>query len=195
MNAHAGRVIVVDDRSNDSTRIIARNCGATVILGPGRGKGAAMMTGLRFVTSSRVAFIDGDLLGFTPAHVIALTRDNRGMVIGYRDNASWTLSRLPPIGGERCLPTHIARSVNLAGYGAELQLNAAIAHTGLPVSKILLHGVTTTSGYLGPWRLLTIAPHMVANLPGLMRYILGTRQQWEETGVLSETEHVNPMTS
>jgi polyisoprenyl-phosphate glycosyltransferase len=195
VNANVGRVYVVDDCSLDNTAVIARNCGAYVVNGPSRGKGAAMMCGLRFATSHRVAFVDADLVGVTSAHITALTNDNGGVIVGYRDNASWMLSRLPPISGERCMPTAIARSVNLSGYGAESQLNAAVADAGLPVDKILLHGVTTTTNYLGPWRLVTIAPHALPHLPSLIRYAAATRQRWTEqarTASQEHSQHVQP---
>lgn len=52
--------IVVDNGSRDDTAEVARNLGATVVLEPRPGYGAAVHAGLEAATSDFVAVIDGD---------------------------------------------------------------------------------------------------------------------------------------
>jgi hypothetical protein len=143
--AGRGQVIVVDDGSSDRTGEEAVRAGCDVLLrGPGQGKGAAMRLGLRAVSTPRVAFSDADLRGFGPEHVHQLLdAGDDGQVVGLRDGAE-LFSWLPPIGGERVVPTDLARSTVLDGWGAELALNAQVATAGLPSRHVRMPGVTNT---------------------------------------------------
>lgn len=136
------RIIVVDDKSSDSTAAVARSNGAFVINGPGIGKGEAMRHGLSFVTSDRVVFADADITGFMPNHAQYLMLDYPGMIVGLRDNGSALLPFLPPISGERSLPTWIAKNTPLVGYGAELSLDSAVRRAGLPITRFTMFGVS-----------------------------------------------------
>lgn len=54
------RVVVMDGHSDDSTAELARSAGAEVHLDPGKGKGAAIRTGLNVVTEPVVVLMDAD---------------------------------------------------------------------------------------------------------------------------------------
>ena len=55
------RVLVVDDGSTDGTAQAAQQAGATVLrLSPNRGKGAALMQGVRETSAPLLLFLDGD---------------------------------------------------------------------------------------------------------------------------------------
>jgi glycosyltransferase involved in cell wall biosynthesis len=57
----AHRVLVVDDGSSDGTAAAAESAGAAVLrLSPNRGKGVALMEGVRATTAPLVLFLDGD---------------------------------------------------------------------------------------------------------------------------------------
>lgn len=168
--AGRGWVIVVDDGSTDRTASAAVRAGADVVLrGPGQGKGAAMTAGLAAVSTPRVAFCDADLSGFAPTHALALTAEHPGQVVGIRDNGAGLLGWLPPIGGERVVPTDLARSTELAGWGPELALNAAVAAAGLPARHLRLVGVDHRHRS-GPLTALRLAPHALRHGPGLVAY-------------------------
>lgn len=140
-----GRIIVVDDCSTDDTMREAFAHGASVIPGPGMGKGAAMRTGLQFVSTERVIFSDADIVGLTAGDVAELAAPFPGMICGLRDNGSELFGPVPPITGERSLPTAIARATPLGGYGAELALDSAIGRAGLPVRTFTMRGVRNPS--------------------------------------------------
>lgn len=168
--AALGAVIVVDDGSTDGTGQVAGHAGASVVAGPGVGKGEAMAEGLRHVRTRRVAFSDGDLAGLSVGHVRALCVPYIGQTVGLRDNGSRLLSAaVPPISGERCLPTAVALSADLRGWGAELALDAAVAEAGLPTRRVVLRGARNPSrgGALVAAR---IAPYALRHAAGLAAF-------------------------
>jgi phosphoserine phosphatase SerB len=54
-------VIVVDDKSEDNTRTIATQAGATVIISASRGKGISMKEGIDASTNEFLVFLDADI--------------------------------------------------------------------------------------------------------------------------------------
>jgi glycosyltransferase involved in cell wall biosynthesis len=132
------RVIVVDDRSSDNTRRVASAHGATIVDGPGLGKGQAMMTGISYTSARRVCFCDGDLRGFQPWHADILLRPSDGEIIGrVNTQLAWSLS------GQRSLPRGLIAGLYLNGYAAERQIGDAVRAACLPVYHVELSGVTT----------------------------------------------------
>ncbi len=140
-----GRIIVVADACTDRTEEIAGELADLVVPVAVRDKGSAMAAGLRQVGTENVAFCDADLEGLLPAHVEALLghRPSRCMVVGLRDGHRRIFGRLPPISGERRVPTSLASEARLeaTGWQAELRLNATAARAGLPWYHLVLVGV------------------------------------------------------
>ena len=174
---HIGNVIVVSDLSKDRTAPIARNAGAIVVKGPGKGKGQAMMRGLQEVKSHRVIFADADLDGLTVNHVNALASPVFGMLVGFRDkgrfNFATVAAALPPIAGERSLPTRFVRSLRLDGYGAEMQINTAIVRQHMRAYHFIMKGVTGKVR-AGPARLIDVTPYLRTELMqygGLVKWL------------------------
>ena len=65
-----GEIIVVSDGSIDNTAIVAESMGAKVIqLSSNKGKGGAMMVGVKASSHPVILFLDADLLGLTPEHI------------------------------------------------------------------------------------------------------------------------------
>ena len=60
-NVLVNEVIVVDDKSEDSTASVALNAGAKVITSEIRGKGTSMKDGLNAAANEWIIFIDGDI--------------------------------------------------------------------------------------------------------------------------------------
>jgi glycosyltransferase involved in cell wall biosynthesis len=166
-----GNVIVVSDLSHDRTSTIARNAGATVVKGPGLGKGQAMLRGLKEVKTPRVIFADADLAGLSIPHVNALAEPAFGMLVGFRDKGRFNFvavsSPFPPIAGERSLPTRFVRSIPLEGYGAEMQINERVALAGMRVYHFIMRGVTGKMK-VGPFRAIDVAPY--ARIPAFTQY-------------------------
>lgn len=120
-----------------------------------------MMRGLHEVTSPRVIFADADITGLSVKHVNALATPTTGMLVGIRDLGQFNFltvgAKLPPIAGERSLPTRFARTLKLDGYGAETQINIAVVKNNLRVWHFIMRGVTGKVR-AGPARLFNVAP-------------------------------------
>jgi glycosyltransferase involved in cell wall biosynthesis len=168
-------VVVVADACTDATAQVARGLGARVIAIDAADKGTAMAAGLAAVGSDDVLFLDADLIGLLPGHVQALASipPPDGMVVGLRDNGPFTDSGLPPITGERRLPTAFAKSVPLAGtgYRAELLIDAAVGRAGLPHRHYRMVGVSNpVRSWRHPLMWADLAVTAIANAPALVRY-------------------------
>jgi glycosyltransferase involved in cell wall biosynthesis len=146
-----GRIIVVNDQSEDNTASTAIAHGAHfVVNGPGKGKGQAVQVGLVFVTTAMVCLCDADLTGFTTEHAeILMDAMPYTMMLGipeFTPNLPWAhkIKDTPiweELTGERCLPTPLLYGIELHGYAMEVQINAAVARAKYPVVKRNLNGV------------------------------------------------------
>lgn len=167
-----GKVIFVDDGKNRGVWR-ARLAGARIIHGDGNGKAAAMRAGLNKVTSDRVIFADADIEGFGVEHARRLAQPCSGMVVGLRDNSSVFLGPIPPVSGERSLPSFVAGAAlaNVNGYGAELAMNAAIGNLGLPAETFIMRGAVNPrrQPLRRAWQVLRVAP---GHLLGLIRFMV-----------------------
>nr|WP_279587060.1 glycosyltransferase [Amycolatopsis arida] len=145
-------VLVVDDGSTDDTAPVAARRGASVVAGPGRGKGEAMRAGVAATGAEVVVFLDADLTGLRPDHVDRLVRavraDRAGMAIGLFDRGP-VLNRvflhlLPRLSGERALRRTLFTSLDPAdvrGYRVEAALNSRAADADVPVIAFVLDGM------------------------------------------------------
>src|SRR6201997_3713680 len=98
VRAHVGKVIVVDDHSQDNTGLAAAKSGASVIRHPQRlGKGAAIKTGLRRAAAENYEyflFLDGDGQhdpSEIPSFVDKVSRSKTDLVVGNRMNNPATM--------------------------------------------------------------------------------------------------------
>ncbi len=139
--------------------------------------------GLRYVTTERVLFVDADLVGLRPEHVVAMCVISpldgqlvgvRGQVDGMPINAP--IAVWPSISGERRLPTALGRSLRLrgAGWRVETEINAAVARARLPHRQIVLRGVANPikkglGKALREW--VQVAGVTVLYAPELARYV------------------------
>lgn len=145
------RVLVVDDGSKDRTWNVATNAGAEVLsISPNRGKGNAMLTGLRATSSQLVGFFDADLVGLRPEHVERLASvSQRGyeMTCGLRDYGFFgnpVQLMGPLITGERICSREMLNQVPLScwsGYAIETAMNTTARRTGARVACVLLPGL------------------------------------------------------
>jgi glycosyltransferase involved in cell wall biosynthesis len=156
-------VIVVANGCTDDTARKATEAGAFVLYAEVPNKGAAMTEGLRYVDTAGVLFCDGDLSGLTSTHVegMLVLPPHNGQLCGLTDNPIVGLSRfLPPITGQRRLPTTVARTISLdgSGYEAELRIDAAIGRKRLPHRTVILRGVSNPHrAGVNPWRFTRMA--------------------------------------
>lgn len=94
-------LLVVDGRSTDGTREIARALGATVIEDPGEGKGSALRAAIPHIMSDYVVMVDADGTYATDAIasvVGSLLHDQADVVMGRRTAALGAMSWLHQLG-------------------------------------------------------------------------------------------------
>lgn len=165
--------VVIADGCSDLTASVARSLGARVYEIDAGDKGTAMATGLGLVADMDTLFLDADLRGLRKEHVEALATAPPlgGMVVGLTEGAIPT--GLPPISGERRIPTAFGQGLKLAGLGfrAELAIDAAAARAGLPHRHFALKGVTNpTRQWRHPLMVADLAMFALAESPALALY-------------------------
>ena len=110
------RAVVVDNGSTDGSGDLARSLGATVVLEPQRGFGAACFAGLRAATAPVVAFCDADgsfdlgQLPLVTGPVLAGTAD---LVLGARRPSTWNAWPLHARLANRVLALELRRRTGL----------------------------------------------------------------------------------
>jgi len=153
-------IVVVDDGSTDNTHAIAGTHPAmgagrlrVLCLSPNQGKGAAMLEGAEATDADVLVFFDADLIGLTSAHVNALVAPvvsgSVMMALGvFRHGRGATdLAQLlvPNISGQRAIRRDVFLSIpclTKTRYGVELAITHHIQQNGLPMTRVVLGGVT-----------------------------------------------------
>lgn len=154
-------ILVVDDGSKDDTALQARSAGATVLeLRPNRGKGGAMLEGLRAAKGEVILFLDGDMVGFSRAtlramtdpveagtydQVIVVSDDATSLTGGGNDDQSWEGRVI--LSGQRAVRREfLERLPDLAwaGYGIEVWINDVVDRFGGRSAIFRLPGVQAT---------------------------------------------------
>lgn len=178
-------VFVIANGCTDDTYAVAREHGALAFTNPVGDKGTAMRQGLGLVNTERVLFVDADLAGLTSAHIDAMMTAPPldGQLAGVTESVLTGLTKLlPPITGQRRLPTEFARTLALAssGYAAELRIDAAVGRAALPHKVVVLRGVTNpTRAIPSPWRFAK----MTAAVIGASLYLAPELVAYERGGV------------
>lgn len=175
--ANVGPIVTVADACTDGTARIAAQYGEVVVT-EAADKGSALAAGLARVSEALTLFVDADLVGLQPAHVVALAtlEPLGGQLVGLTEDNPAT--PLPPVSGQRRLPTEFLRRLDLRGngYRVEILIDSAVGNAGLPWRHLVLHGVHNPSRNLahpGMWPAVLWTG--AANLGGLARYTFGAR--------------------
>lgn len=150
----ASEIIVVNDGSTDDTSKIARDCGAKVIdLKKNIGKGGAIYKGTKETNADIVVFIDADLIGLKPKHVIALVdpllKDKADMTVGKfisgRLRTDISQKMFPSISGQRAVKRSFIeamKDLELSRYGVELAITKYAKEAGLTIVEVPLDDLT-----------------------------------------------------
>jgi glycosyltransferase involved in cell wall biosynthesis len=150
-------IIVVCDGCEDDTAAVARSYkGVRVVELPyNRGKGAAMVAGVRETDAPVLAFVDADLTGLKPEHldkiILPILTGTCEMCVGvFRGGKFWsdTAQRISPyISGQRALRRSLFDSIPYLDelrMGVEVTLNTFAKRQKARVTRVVLHGVSNT---------------------------------------------------
>lgn len=152
--AGLGRVLVVDDGSDDDTAARAQAAGAEVLrLERNVGKGGAVSAGVNALDEDVVILLDADLVGLTTKHlrslagpVLAGTVDmTRGVFEGGRWSTTAAQKMLPQLNGQRAVRRELLCGLpELAAsrYGIEVVITEEAKAAGWRVRDIPMEGVT-----------------------------------------------------
>ena len=168
-------IVVVDDGSTDSTLAVARAWAqqdgriTSCRLSQNQGKGGAMLSGVKALSTDLVLFLDADLIGLRPYHlqtlclpVLAGAGDMTIAVFrrgGARTDAALRLT--PYLSGQRCLRRLAAAQAlsRMAGtrYGVEVALTDYAKHHHWQTQYVNWYGLTHTMkedkrGRLAGWQ-------------------------------------------
>lgn len=147
-------VIVVSDGSTDATAQNAAAAGARVIeLEENRGKGGAMAVGVQQSRGEILLFLDGDLVGLTPAHVEELVRPvlkgKAPMTIGIFESGRMATDLAqaiaPYLSGQRAVRRSVLEDLSemeVSRFGVEIALNRYIKDRQLKPVEVPLRDLT-----------------------------------------------------
>ena len=159
-------VIVVSDGSEDNTAAIAAELGATVVnLSDNRGKGGAMLAGMKQTDAEYILFMDADLVGLNECHIesmLAPIKNGRvDMTLGVFKNGrrSTDLAQkvAPYLTGQRVLKTSLLRQVHdmdIARFGVELALTRFMEENDIQYKTVELKDLSHVmkEEKLGLWK-------------------------------------------
>lgn len=143
-------VLVVSDGSTDRTAQVARNAGARVIeLKHNIGKGGAMKHGVESTDADIILFLDADLIGLTPIHVVNLLLpvidgqvEATVGVFGQGRMATDLAQTIAPfLSGQRAIRREIIIKVpnmDLARFGIEVLINRYLKEAGISIREVEL---------------------------------------------------------
>jgi glycosyltransferase involved in cell wall biosynthesis len=153
-----GEIIVVDDGSTDETAHVAEKFPVKVIQLPrNSGKAAALDRGVREACNDVFLFLDADLVGLRPEHVVKLIRvyeeTGADMVVGVfrsgRLNTDIAQTIAPYLSGQRVLSRRIWERLRESydfskklEYGVEMALTKLSIKEDWHEERVELEGVT-----------------------------------------------------
>ena len=147
-------VIVVSDGSTDATAECARLAGAEVVdLPENLGKGAAMKIGVDRTDAGVILFLDADLIGLKPRHVLDLLAPVLGgraeMSIGIFEGGriATDLAQVvaPYLSGLRAVRRELLAAISdleIARFGVEIALTKHVRKAGARVVEVGLDNLT-----------------------------------------------------
>jgi glycosyltransferase involved in cell wall biosynthesis len=143
-------IIVISDGSIDDTALVAESYGARVVVLPENvGKGGAMMIGINSTDAEVVLFLDADLIGLRPAHVVDLLlpvlEGRAETTVGIFENGrlATDLAQFfaPYLSGQRAIKRELFRQLSnleLTRFGVEVALTRFIKMAGISVEEVEL---------------------------------------------------------
>lgn len=142
--------VVVSDGSTDQTAAIARSLGVKVVeLQENLGKGGAMMVGINSTDADVVLFLDADLIGLQPFHVVDLllpvVEGRADMTVGIfeKGRLATDLAQFvaPYLSGQRAVKRELLKQLSnleLTRFGVEVALTRFAKTAGLLIEEVEL---------------------------------------------------------
>jgi glycosyltransferase involved in cell wall biosynthesis len=160
------RIIVVSDGSTDETVDVAKSFGVEVVeLEENIGKGGAMKAGVERTLADIVLFLDADLIGLTPSHVLSLLKpvikNEAEMSIGIFEKgriATDLAQKMAPfLSGQRAIRRALLDQVcdmEIARFGVEVALHHFVENNNIKVKEVLLTDMSHVmkEEKLGVWK-------------------------------------------
>lgn len=146
--------IVVSDGSTDHTVAVAESLGTKVIALPENlGKGGAMMVGINSTDADIVLFLDADLIGLQPFHVVDLLlpvlEGRAEMTVGIFGHGRFAtdLAQLvaPYLSGQRAVKRELMKQLSnleLTRFGVEVALTRFAKTAGISVVEVELRDMS-----------------------------------------------------
>jgi len=147
-------IIVVSDGSVDRTAEVARENGVRVIaLRENQGKGGAMMVGLNSTDADVLLFLDADLIGLKPGHIVDLllpVMEGRAeMTVGIFEHGrlATDLAQFlaPYLSGQRAVKKDLFKhlsNLEVTRFGIEVALTRFAKSAGISVVEVELRDMT-----------------------------------------------------
>lgn len=149
------QVIVVNDGSTDDTAARALEIPGIYLLSLPRnvGKGGAMAAGARFTDAELLLFLDADLIGLKPEHVVSLiepvisgrARMAVGRFMGGRYLTDLSQRIAPSVSGQRAIERQVFEAIpgiEHARYGVEMLITRFCRYHRVETVAVPLKGVT-----------------------------------------------------
>lgn len=148
------QIIVVSDGSTDNTALVAKTYNIDLIeLTENIGKGGAMMAGIEKCINDNVLFLDADLIGLTPKHVMDLilpvVNNETDMTIGIFKNGRIVTDLAqkvtPYLSGQRAVKKSILDNIpniDISRYGVEVALTKYVEKNLIRSKEVYLEDMT-----------------------------------------------------
>lgn len=146
--------IVVSDGSTDQTAAVAQTLGTKVIdLSENHGKGGAMMVGINSTDADVVLFLDADLIGLQPSHVVELLlpvlEGRAEMTVGIFEHGRFATDLAqfvaPYLSGQRAVKRELMKQLSnleLTRFGVEVALTRFAKTAGISVVEVELRDMS-----------------------------------------------------
>jgi glycosyltransferase involved in cell wall biosynthesis len=151
---HLEQVIVVSDGSRDNTAVVAAKAGALVVnLPQNRGKGGAMLAGVKQTDDDYILFLDADLIGLKQSHIesmLAPVLQGRAEVtlgVFKKGRVTTDLAQkfAPYLSGQRVIKASLLRQVqdmDFARFGVEMALTRFVEEHGIAYETVELRDLS-----------------------------------------------------